>query len=348
MERRDTVIAKAPDSADGREERAARTGQLEKELEELEKRRLAELEELQWESARKAAALMHRNEVAPDHPRQAPAPSEPDLSEPDLSGPGGPEQVFGRPAVQGPHAAGPGGSEADLQNPDLQEPDLQEPELPDAGPGSAAQPAAEGDVRTAAKSKGKKSGNRTKSRAQIVREWLIDITCAVGIAVIIMQFIKPTIVKQHSMEPGFCTNDYLFVSRQSYRLFGGKPELGDVIVFESNMKTEAGADKMLIKRVIGVPGDVIRITGGKVYVNNEVIDDSYTNPDANGEHYTSGEIEDLVVPGDCLFVLGDNRSVSIDSRYPSVGLVPYDAVIGKVVFRLLPFSKAGRIENPYK
>lgn len=182
-----------------------------------------------------------------------------------------------------------------------------------------------------------------KTTGAFVREWGKDVAIAVVIAVIVMQFIKPTIVKQRSMQPNFYTNDYLFISKQSYKLFGGQPQRGDVIVFKSKLEDAEGETKMLIKRVIGVPGDVISIHDGKVYINGKEIDDSYTM-----DSYTNGNIKELVVPADHLFCMGDNRAVSIDSRSESVGLVSYDDIIGKVVFRVFPLRKFGTIHNPYK
>ena len=182
-----------------------------------------------------------------------------------------------------------------------------------------------------------------KTTGAFVREWGKDVAIAVVIAVIVMQFIKPTIVKQRSMQPNFYTNDYLFISKQSYKLFGGQPQRGDVIVFKSKLEDAEGETKMLIKRVIGVPGDVISIHDGKVYINGKEIDDSYTM-----DSYTNGDIKELVVPADHLFCMGDNRAVSIDSRSESVGLVSYGDIIGKVVFRVFPLRKFGTIHNPYK
>lgn len=175
-----------------------------------------------------------------------------------------------------------------------------------------------------------------------VMEWVKGAAFAVCIAVVILQFIKPTIVQQRSMEPNFYTNDYLFISRQSYKLLRGKPELGDVIVFKTELKTDEGENKLLIKRVIGVPGDEISIKGGKVYVNGEILDDSYTN-----DQTTNGDVEKLVVPSDSVFCMGDNRLISIDSRSDALGCISYDDIIGKVVFRLFPFKRIGLIENPY-
>ncbi|MBO4235662.1 MAG: signal peptidase I [Firmicutes bacterium] len=173
-------------------------------------------------------------------------------------------------------------------------------------------------------------------------EWVKGAAIAVVIAVAILQFIKPTIVQQRSMEPNFETNDYLFISKQSYKLFHGEPKLGDVIVFSTEMKTAEGDNKLLIKRVIGVPGDEISIYGGKVYLNGEELDDSYTK-----EQTTTGDIDRLVVPSDTVFCLGDNRRISVDSRDDSVGLISYDDILGKVIFRLLPLNKIGLIDNPY-
>ena len=119
--------------------------------------------------------------------------------------------------------------------------------------------------------------------------------------------------------------------------------MGDVIVFESKLEDEEGEKKMLIKRVIGVPGDVVSIHDGKVFINSKEIDDSYTM-----DKTTPGEIKDLIVPANHLFCLGDNRAVSVDSRSANVGLVPFDDVIGKVVFRVFPLGKFGAIYNPYK
>lgn len=182
-----------------------------------------------------------------------------------------------------------------------------------------------------------------KTTGGFIKEWGKDVAIAVVIAILVMQFIKPTIVKQRSMQPNFYTNDYLFISKQSYKLFGGQPERGDVIVFKSKLEDAEGETKMLIKRVIGVPGDVINIHDGKVYINGKETDDNYTM-----DNYTTGDITDLVVPADHLFCMGDNRAVSIDSRSDSVGLVSYNDIVGKVVFRVFPLRKFGTIHNPYK
>lgn len=170
-----------------------------------------------------------------------------------------------------------------------------------------------------------------------MKEWIKDIVIAIIIAVIIMQFIKPTIVKETSMQPTLYENNYIFLSKQSYRF--NEPKAGDIIVFHTELKTDSGKEKLLIKRVIGIPGDMITIKEGKVYINEKPIDEPYTL-----EPYTSGTIENLEIPEGSLFVMGDNRQNSADSRDPSVGLVKTDKIVGKAVFRLFPFNKIGLIE----
>lgn len=175
----------------------------------------------------------------------------------------------------------------------------------------------------------------------MLKEWIKDIAVAIVIALVIVQFIKPTIVKESSMEPNFYENDYLFVSKQSYRF--SEPQRGDVIVFHSSLVQENGDEKLLIKRVIGLPGERIDIIDEKVYVDGTMLEEEYTM-----DQTTWGNVTNLVIPEGQLFCMGDNRDVSIDSRDPSVGCVDIDDVVGKVVFRLYPFSEFGTIKNPYE
>ncbi len=165
-----------------------------------------------------------------------------------------------------------------------------------------------------------------------ILEWVKDILIAVAIAALILVFLKPIIVQQQSMEPNFHGGDYLITSRQAYRLFGD-PERGDVIVFKSELTTDDGEQKCLIKRIIGLPGDVVEIKGGYVYINGEEIDEPYVK-----EQGLSGEMEAVTVPDDELFVMGDNRGVSEDSRSPRVGTISESTIVGKVLVRLYPFN----------
>jgi signal peptidase I len=168
-----------------------------------------------------------------------------------------------------------------------------------------------------------------------VKEWIKDILVAIVISVIIMQFIKPTIVREHSMEETLKENDYILLSRQAYGLFG-EPQRGDIVVFESDLKTQDGGNKLLVKRIIAIPGDTISLEGGWVIVNDQPVKEEYTK-----DGYTASEMEEISIPDGYLFAMGDNRQNSMDSRDSRVGLIPLDTVVGKAFFRLYPFSNIG-------
>ncbi len=187
-------------------------------------------------------------------------------------------------------------------------------------------------------------GYEKPNRLKDIIEWLRTIVFALLFAIIIMFFFTPTIVKEHSMEPNFSENDYVILSKKAYEFFGD-PKRGDVIVFKSHIPLENGEknhNKLLIKRVIGVPGDTIDINNGKVFVNGTELKEDYISVD-----YTLGNVVDKKVGKNQYFCLGDNRPVSLDSRSGTVGMVSRDSIVGKAVFRLLPVKKMGLIKNPF-
>lgn len=163
-------------------------------------------------------------------------------------------------------------------------------------------------------------------------EWIRDIIIALLIAGTILLFFKPIVVKQESMQHTFYSNDYVIVSRQAYNLFGDV-ERGDVIVFKSDLVDENGEQKHLIKRVIAVGGDTIEIRDGYVYLNGEMLDEPYV-----AEEGISGEMGSVTVEEGKMFVMGDNRRVSQDSRSPELGQVEESSIVGKVVLRIYPFD----------
>jgi signal peptidase I len=170
------------------------------------------------------------------------------------------------------------------------------------------------------------------------KEWIKDILVAVVVSFVILQFIKPTIVREHSMEDTLHENDYILLSRQAYSLFG-EPATGDIIVFRSELKTNAGENKLLVKRVIGVPGDSIAIQGGAVILNGRELQEPYVK-----DGFTASEMEEMIIPEGMLFAMGDNRQNSMDSRDERVGLVPMDKVVGKAFVRLYPFHQIGKLD----
>ena len=167
-------------------------------------------------------------------------------------------------------------------------------------------------------------------------EWIKIIATALIFAFIITQFIRPTLVRGESMYPTLVENDYLIINRMAYKF--NEPKKGDIIVFKTNLLQEDGSPKDLVKRVIAVGGDHIKIEDSKVYVNDKLLDEPYIH-----DNYTEGNI-DMVIPEGEVFAMGDNREKSLDSRYESVGLVDNDDIMGKVMIRLFPFNKIGTVK----
>ena len=174
-------------------------------------------------------------------------------------------------------------------------------------------------------------------KKEIIGAWAKDILIAVAVAVVILQFIRPTIVKEFSMMDTLHENDYLIVSKQAY-LFD-KVNYGDIIVFNTTLETIEGQKKRLIKRVIGLPGDTIEIKDGKVYRNQKILVENYIF-----EQYTSGFVKPTVIPEGRLFVMGDNRQNSADSRDSRIGMVDEKAIYGEAILRLYPFNKIGLLK----
>ncbi len=164
--------------------------------------------------------------------------------------------------------------------------------------------------------------NTTEEKASL-KGLLIDIVQIVVTAsiltFILLIFIQPSIVSGDSMYPTLHHNDKLIL----WKL--GTPEAGDIVVFDSHNPNN---DKY-VKRVIGVAGDHIEIIDSMVIVNGTAIDESYVNPAE--ELINKGNV-DIIVPDGEIYVLGDNRNHSNDSR--SFGTVDLDDVDGKVIFNL--------------
>jgi signal peptidase I len=171
-------------------------------------------------------------------------------------------------------------------------------------------------------------------RMLLVRDIVI---CVVAVFAFLF-FFRPTIIFQNSMLNTLEPQDYVFLYKWAYH---NKPvEHGDIIVFRSElMVDEQDNNKNLIKRVIGVPGDALEIKDGIVYRNGEALVENYTR-----DGVTNGDMDEITIPDGAYFVMGDNRKESMDSRHPTVGLIPHSAILGKVVFRLFPLNKAGPVD----
>jgi signal peptidase I len=165
--------------------------------------------------------------------------------------------------------------------------------------------------------------------------WLRDLVFSVLIAVVSIVFIyQPVKVEGTSMTPGLDDQERIFINKFTYRFGLGNIERGDTVVF----RAPVDPDKEYIKRVIGLPGDRVRIEHGQVYVNGQALVEPYIQDDYRD--YSS--MEEKVVPAGRYFVLGDHRNSSSDSR--AWGWVPRDMIYGKAVFAYWPLAKMGRLK----
>ncbi|MBQ6622224.1 MAG: signal peptidase I [Mogibacterium sp.] len=175
--------------------------------------------------------------------------------------------------------------------------------------------------------------------SEFIKSLIKDIIIALILAGIVLYFIRPTIVKQTSMQPTMNPNDYIIMYKQAYRSEG--PERGDIIIFQSDLTDSEGNEKLLIKRAIGLPGDTITVRDDQVWINGELLEEDYLSDDpSNGSG--PADIVDMTIPENEYFVMGDHRAVSVDSRYEEIGLVSRDQIKGKAVLRLFPFDRIRR------
>lgn len=189
-----------------------------------------------------------------------------------------------------------------------------------------------------------KKASASHSRWRALQENLVVIGIALLLAFLIRTFIaEPRLIPTGSMLPTLHTGDRLIIEKVSYRFH--PPKLGDIVVFlppERLQRQGYQKDQAFIKRVIGEPGKEVKIEDGKVYLNNEVLEENYIAeaperpyPDVKNPQFCQQQ----VVPPNEFFVLGDNRNDSRDSRYWC--FVPKENIIGRAVFRFWPFGRIG-------
>jgi signal peptidase I len=172
-------------------------------------------------------------------------------------------------------------------------------------------------------------------RPSPVWAWVIElgetVLPAIVIAVLINLFLaQATRVYGHSMEPNLHTDQRLVVEKVSYRLHG--PRRGDVVVLNIPNR----GPELLIKRVIALPGETVEIREGGVYINGRQLDEPYLS----GE--TRGSYGPLVVSPGHVFVMGDNRGASNDSR--AFGPVPMEQIVGRAWVSYWPFEAVGLVK----
>ena len=163
-----------------------------------------------------------------------------------------------------------------------------------------------------------------------ILSWILLVAAALFISTLInSQVLSLATVKEVSMQDTLYENQTLVINRLAYR--NRQPRTGDIIVFY-----DINEDRQLIKRLIAVEGDQVEIKDGKVFVNGEELKEDYIK-DGYTPQGVNPEYSNLVVPKGYVYVLGDNRKNSRDSR--SIGPIEVERITGKAIFRFYPFNK---------
>ena len=161
-----------------------------------------------------------------------------------------------------------------------------------------------------------------------------EIVLAIIFALLIKAFIMDSrYVPSSSMHPTLQVNDRLLINKLSYK-FGGI-KAGDIVIFKPPASVDSKYD--YVKRIVGLPGDTVEVTGGKLYLNGKPLEESYLN---EPPYY---ELAPTTIPQDKVFVLGDNRNHSYDSHLWSEWLAT-KAIKGKVLFRYWPLQRIGKVK----
>jgi signal peptidase I len=155
---------------------------------------------------------------------------------------------------------------------------------------------------------------------------------------VLRTLVQSVHVEGQSMLPGLQDGQLLLVNRVAYGF--GRPQRGDVVVF----RAPNSPDSELVKRIIALPGEKVRIEGGRVFVDDRLLSEPFVAPEAGGIYEYPADGQPITVQDDSYFVLGDNRSVSLDSRLG--WLVRADQLVGPASLSYWPPGAWGRIDQP--
>jgi signal peptidase I len=164
---------------------------------------------------------------------------------------------------------------------------------------------------------------------EIVKVVLISLAIILPIRLFLVQ---PFYVEGASMEPNFYQNEYLIIDEISYRF--NEKERGEVIIFKNPKNTKA----YFIKRIIALPGETVTIEDGRVLIGEETLEEAYI------ENFSSDNHEAITLGDDEYFVMGDNRTNSLDSRM--LGAIHENYIIGRVWVRGWPISRINTFNPP--
>ena len=164
--------------------------------------------------------------------------------------------------------------------------------------------------------------------------WVFEIVVTLVLAAMVGIMLFQTVTMQESsMEPTIAVGDRFFINHVVYKF--SSPKRGDLIVFRTNASDDAA---LHIRRVIGLPGETIQISGGRILIDGEAYKEGKDFPMISNPGLASSSI--TLESGE-YFVLGDNRNNSEDSRYADIGMIKKRYIAGKIWFTCAPFEKLG-------
>jgi len=180
------------------------------------------------------------------------------------------------------------------------------------------------------------------SVGMFILEFIQSIVLALAVFVLLYLFVaQPNEVKGNSMLPNFVTGEYLLTDKLTYNF--SDPKRGDVVVFKAPSTEPCAEDECeYIKRIIGVPGDRVMILDGRVYLNGQVLDQSFLPSDFvtdSGSFLMEGV--EVVIPENQYLCFGDNRSHSRDGR--EFGPIDKSLIVGKAFFKYWPVGSVGLV-----
>ncbi|MDT4931393.1 MAG: signal peptidase, partial [Pseudonocardiales bacterium] len=188
---------------------------------------------------------------------------------------------------------------------------------------------------------GKRRGFGSRRLWRLVLRLFIVVVIALGAAFLLRTYVvSPYYIPSASMEPTLhgctgCNDDHVLVDKITYRIHD--PQQNDLVVFNKPANAEA-PEKMLIKRVIGLPGDRLQLKNGHVYINGQLVDEPYVRKACGARPTTATtSTSSWTIPDKHLFVMGDNRCNSVDSR--TFGPIPTASVIGRAFAIIWPLNR---------
>ena len=180
-----------------------------------------------------------------------------------------------------------------------------------------------------------KSMNDSKNMKKEIFHLLFYIILVFLTTFVIINFVgQRTVVQGQSMENTLFNHDNLIIDKLSYHFVN--PKRFDIIVFPVE-----SSEKYYIKRIIGLPGETVQIMDGNIYINSELLEESYGKEIMN---YSGIASKPITLEENEYFVLGDNRNHSSDSRDPNVGIILEDSIIGKAWIRIWPLKRFGFVK----